>query len=84
MERSGEAEEEYTADHGRVLSWKIGNVRLCATWPEGNLFDRIVRDAARDASLPHEPLPEGIRHRRRGVYGFYFDYLRGEFSVHPD
>lgn len=50
---SGEAKAEFTANDGKVLSWKIGTVRLCATWPEENLFDRIVRDAVRDAGLPH-------------------------------
>ncbi|QZD96190.1 beta-galactosidase [Qipengyuania gelatinilytica] len=81
---SGAAEAEFTTDDGKVLCWKADNVRLCTIWPEGSLFDRIVRDAARDAGLPHEPLPEGIRRRRRGSYGLTFDYLRGEVSVNAD
>lgn len=76
----GEAEAEFVSHDGLTCGWKRGNTRLLTTWPEGELLLHMVLRAARDAGLPHELLPEGIRHRRRGSLSFEFDYRRGKAS----
>ena len=78
---AGEASPEITTDDGKTLCWMMQNVRLCTVWPEGALFEKVIRDAARDAQLPHEELPKGIRRRTRGRYCFDFDYLGGQVTV---
>ncbi|MBX7527702.1 beta-galactosidase [Qipengyuania vesicularis] len=76
----GSADAEMTAKDGRVVLWRKDKARLLAVWPEGSVLCEAVRRAARDAGLPHEPLPEGRRRRRRGNNRFEFDYLTGQAS----
>ncbi|SFO95941.1 beta-galactosidase [Qipengyuania nanhaisediminis] len=76
----GEAEPEFVAGSGEVCSYRHGNLRLCCTWPQGSMFERLVERAARDAGLPHEALPTGIRHRTCGSTRFTFDYLTAQIS----
>ena len=57
----GEAVAEYTADDGTPASFRHGNARYCATWPEGNIIRRILRAASKDAGLTITDLADGER-----------------------
>ena len=76
----GDAEPEFVAGSGEVCSYRHRNFRLCCTWPEGSMFERLVERAASDAGLPHEALPKGIRHRTCGTTRFTFDYLAAQIT----
>jgi beta-galactosidase len=77
----GAAEPEFVASSGEVCSYRHRNVRLSCVWPEGSMFDQLVERAARDAGLPNERLPKGIRRRTCGTTLFTFDYLTAQVSL---
>ncbi len=77
----GSAQAELTAEDGAVACWKNDRVRYCAAWPEGELIDKIVASAAKDAQLPVRPVREGQRRRTCEHAVFDFDYLIGEVSI---
>lgn len=75
------ADPELVADDGIAVCWKQGNVRYCATWPEGDVIDAIVISAARDAGLRTTALPEGMRCRKSGKYHFAMNYRNAAQTV---
>lgn len=75
------ADPELVADDGTAVCWKQGNVRYCATWPEGDVIDAIVLSAARDAGLRTVALPEGMRYRKSGKYRFVMNYRNAAQTV---
>ena len=77
----GEAVPDLVADDGRVACWRHGRARYCAAWPAGSFIETVIARAARDAGLPAEPLPDGIRQRRRGNQLFRFDHDRAEVTI---
>ena len=78
------AAPELVADDGRIASWRHGRVRTCAAWPAGSLVETLITRAARDAGLPHTPLPDHIRERRHGGRRFRFDYDMAEIEIEED
>ncbi|MXO82724.1 beta-galactosidase [Altererythrobacter aestiaquae] len=78
-----DADAELVAGDGTVACWKQGNVRYCATWPEGDVIDVIVARAAEDAGLETVKMPEGLRIRKSGEFAFVFNY-RNEARAVPD
>ena len=79
----GEAKADLTGDCGRVVCWKHGHVRYAACWPEGSFIEEVILRAAREAGLPHEALPDHVRHRRRGDRLFVFDYETAGVTIAP-
>ncbi len=76
-----DAEAELVAADGTVACWKQGNVRYCATWPEGDVIGEITARAADDAGLARIALPEGMRMRKSGKFTFVFNYRNEARSV---
>ncbi|EAQ29139.1 beta-galactosidase [Erythrobacter sp. NAP1] len=77
---SGEAEAEMEGEKDQVLCWKHGKVRLCTTWPDRSGFASVLERAARDAKLPVQQMPEGIRERQIGNIIVRSDYLNAKTS----
>ncbi|MBX7541234.1 beta-galactosidase [Qipengyuania sp. GH29] len=74
----GAAEAEVTDGEGVVISRVSGNVRLLCCWPDKPGLSTVLAAASRDAGLPSECLPEGIRKRTRGDLAFKANYLTGD------
>ncbi|MCA0909702.1 beta-galactosidase [Qipengyuania gaetbuli] len=74
----GEAVPEMVAKGGETVALRHGRAWIAAAWPQGSFLDTLVQRAANAAGLEAEPLPEGIRRRRRGDTLFEFDYNAGE------
>ena len=70
----GDAAVDYVADDGTPASFRHGNARYCATWPEGNVIRRILEDAATDAALPVAALADGERRVsfQNGHFAFHY------------
>lgn len=79
----GPAAPEFVANDGRIASWRHGRARYCAAWPHGSYIETILARAARDAGLPHEPLPYAVRQRQRGHLLFRFDHEVAGVSIMP-
>ena len=48
--------------------------RVLAGWPNDTLFQRLIRQAARDTGIETQRLPEGLRLRRTTTHLFAFNY----------
>lgn len=62
-----------TAD-GQGLVWRDGHVRYIAGWPNPQLLNAVICDAASETSLQIINLPDGIRTRKAGDVRFVFNY----------
>ncbi len=69
-----EAAPELIADDGTAASYRCGNVRYLAAWPEGELIRKVIATAASEAGLVTHALPPGLRLRRAGQRCFAFNY----------
>jgi beta-galactosidase len=77
----GDAAPELIAQDGAVACYRNGNTRYCTAWPEGALIAEILQRAARDAQLPINALPPGVRRRTCKNFVFEFDYRTAKVSV---
>lgn len=76
-----QAAAELTATDGTVVSWRYGNVRYLAAWPNAGLADAVIARAGRDAGLEVHNLPEGMRMRRAGDRIFVFNYAASQTDL---
>lgn len=67
---------------GRDTVWKDGKFTYLTVWPDADMLDELVKEAAQAAGIPlMARLPEGIRMRWRGETLFVFNYGEAEFDA---
>jgi beta-galactosidase len=67
-----EVEARYADGHAAIV--RHGNTRYVSGWLDASGLDALMRQAAADAGVPAEPLPDGLRLRRRGKLQFAIHY----------
>ena len=70
----GDAATEERLDDERAVLFRSGARRYLAAWPDARLARQVFLRMAREAGLPVEDLPEGLRLRRAGGLRFAFNY----------
>lgn len=63
-----------STDSGHGLWFDTGRVQYLATWPDDDLLEAALTDAASRAGLEVRSLPDGLRLRRCGDLQFAFNY----------
>ncbi len=71
---SGDAKVIERSSSGRPALLGMGSFRYIAGWPDSEALHRIMRDAARDASLPTIDLPATVRTRLCESGRFWANY----------
>lgn len=72
LETDAEALAVFEEDGGPAWTRK-GRAHYLATWPGPELFERVIVALAAEAGLAVQPLPEGVRLRRRDGLTFAFN-----------
>jgi len=60
---------------------RAGRWWYLACWPDATLLANVMLGMVAQAGLPVEPLPEGVRLRRRGDWTFAFNYGDAVYRV---
>ncbi len=69
-----------TAD-GNPAVVSQANVSYWCGWPDEELRDRLINQAANEAGIATHTLPDGVRLRRCGDHLFVFNYADEEFDL---
>ncbi|MEP5197921.1 MAG: beta-galactosidase, partial [Paracoccaceae bacterium] len=70
----GSADPVMTREDGVPALVRNAGVHYLAGWPDAKGFDRVIRHACKEAGLPYEQLPEGLRLRDTKTHRFAFNY----------
>jgi len=62
---------------------RAGRWWYLACWPDATLLANVMLGMVAQAGLPVEPLPEGVRLRRRGDWTFAFNYGDAVYRTPP-
>jgi beta-galactosidase len=74
IELTATAEIEARFEDGEPALVRAGRRSYLACWPDAALLANVMRTIATRAGLATEPLPDGVRLRRRGDLTFAFNY----------
>ncbi|WP_195818995.1 beta-galactosidase [Roseobacter sp. MH60115] len=70
----GSAEALIEAETGEPVLMGDGQMHYLGAWPNAELWERIVHGLAKEAGLPAQNLPEGLRLRDTATHRFAFNY----------
>ena len=70
----GSAEVRVSTDQGEPLIVAEGTHYYLGGWPDATLWDRILTCFAKEADLPLQNLPDGLRLRDTATHRFAFNY----------
>ncbi len=68
----GTAEVVMRCDTGGTVLARSGNLHYLAGWPDGTLWERLIRSVCKDLALTG--MPDGLRIRDTGTHRFVFNY----------
>jgi beta-galactosidase len=83
IEATGVIEIDARFEDGDPALVRAGRWSYLACWPDATLLANVMLGMAAQAGLPVEPLPEGVRLRRRGHLTFAFNYGDAVYRTPP-
>jgi beta-galactosidase len=83
IEATGAIEIDARFEDGDPALVRAGRWSYLACWPDATLLANVMLGMAAQAGLPVEPLPEGVRLRRRGHLTFAFNYGDAVYRTPP-